>query len=53
MQVVMMGAYMGAFLIFAYFFVNKNKWLFLLSTPIIAPSQLPQTSVFIHKYPDL
>lgn len=49
----MMGAYVGAFFISVCIFISKNKWLFLFFTPIIAPSQVPQTSVFIHKYTDL
>lgn len=32
-----MGAYVGAFFIFAYIFISENKWLSLLSAPIIAP----------------
>lgn len=34
-----MGAYVGAFFIFAYIFISKNKLLSLLSAPIIAPSK--------------
>lgn len=30
-----MGAYVGAFFIFAYIFISKNKLLSLLSAPII------------------
>ena len=30
-----MGAYVGAFFVFAYIFISKNKWLSLLSAPII------------------
>lgn len=41
-----MGAYVGAFFIFAYIFISKNKWLSLLSTPIIAPPFLVKSSSY-------
>lgn len=40
-----MGAYVGAFFIFAYIFISKNKLLSLLSAPIIISSS---NKLFFH-----
>lgn len=46
-----MGAYVGAFFVFSYIFISKNKWLSLLSTPIIAPFQTLSKSTEINLKP--
>lgn len=43
-----MGAYVGAFFIFAYIFISKNKWLSLLSAPIIGTISLFPRTDFSH-----
>ncbi|EGZ4117840.1 hypothetical protein AIG63_004269 [Salmonella enterica subsp. enterica serovar Tallahassee] len=48
------GAQKGAFIKMKQENIYTYQWLYRLCyVPIIAPSQVPQTSVFIHKYTDL
>lgn len=46
-----MGAYVGAFFIFAYIFISKNKLLSLLSAPIIESKSITYVQPHFSKTP--